>query len=215
MAAKGSSSKANENGDPMAEVAEIIATDVENLRPSQLAVLELLSSLEDMATEDTDTRAFTGDDIAAILMAENEADMWEADELPRFNAKVLSGCELSIYGIEVKFSDDPEIESGLIGPASRRKMYLLVHSARLTTAAGNTVYKLPEVGDEFVWNTSARFIVAKLYWLQKRGRFDNGASVRARIQGTDLGSGKSVEKLKTLDMPAMAGQAVQPDEAPF
>jgi hypothetical protein len=211
MAFKDKSKATTENDDAMAEVEQIITADVQTLRPSQRAVLELLTGLENIATEDTESVGFFGDDIAGILMAEDEAAMWEADELPRYNAKVLSGCELDMYGYEVKFSDDPEIVSGLVGPSSMRKMYLLVRSARLNTAALNgSVYRLPEIGDEFVWNTSARFIVAKLYWLGKRGRFDNGSTVKARIHGTDLGAGKSVEKLKLLDVPAMAGQLAEP-----
>jgi hypothetical protein len=189
------------SAEQIAEVEEIINADVETLRPSQRAVLELLSGLEGLATEDTDTSGgFFGDDIAAILMADDEATMWEADELPRINAKVLSGCELDLYGWDVRFSDSPDIVTGLIGPNSKRKMYLLVKSARLNDSGDNKgMYRLPEVGEEFTWNTSARFIVAKLYWLAKRGRFDNGSAVKARIKGTPLGGGKSVEKLKPLE----------------
>lgn len=212
MAGKGNAKDTAQDDTTTAEVEEIINADVQTLRPSQRAVLELLTWLENIATEDTETTGgFFGDDIAAILTAPDEATMLDADELPRYNAKVLSGCELDIYGIEAKFSDDPEITSGLIGPHSKRKMYLLVRSARLNTASQNgTVYRLPEIGEEFVWNTSARFIVAKLYWYAVRGRFDNGGSVKMRIQGTDLGAGKSVEKLKALDSPIMAGTAEPP-----
>jgi hypothetical protein len=210
MAAKGNQSEKPATDDAMAEAVQIIEADVKTLRPSQRAVLELLSGLENLATEDTEEKGFSGDDIAAILMADDEAAMWDADELPRINAKVLSGSEIDIYGWEVKFSDDPEITTGLIGPQSLRKMYLLVRSARLNDAGATTVYKLPNVGEEFVWNTSARFIVAKLYWLAKRGRFDNGGTVKARIEGTDLGAGKSVEKLKPLDMATMAQTAEPP-----
>lgn len=191
----------------MAAVERIINADVQTLRPSQKAVLEFLSTLENMATEDTDARGFSGDDIAAILMAENEAEMWDADELPRINAKVLSGCDLDLYGYQVKFSDDPEITTGLIGPRSKRKMYLLVSAARLNTSGQAAVYRLPEVGEEFTWNTSARFIVSKLFWLNAHGRFDNGGSVKARIVGTDLGGGKSVEKLKVIDGVTLVGSA--------
>jgi hypothetical protein len=194
----------------MAEAEEIITADVQTLRPSQRAVLSLLTELENIATEDTESKGFSGDDIAGILMAENEAVMWEADELPRINAKVLSGSEIEIYGWEVKFSDDPEIVTGLIGPSTRRKMYLLVRSTRLNDAGQSSVYKLPDVGEEFVWNTSARFIVAKLYWLLKHGNFDDKRTVKARIVGTDLGAGKSVEKLKPLSTITMSA-----GEAPF
>lgn len=210
MAGKDKPNTKAENGDTTAEVETIITADVETLRPSQRAVLELLSGLENLATEDTDTGGFFGDDIGAILLADDETAMWDADELPRLNAKVLSGCQLAIYGWEVKFSDNPDIESGLIGPKQRRKMYLLVKSARLNDSGASSLYKLPEIGEEFTWNTSARFIVAKLYWLRARGRFDNGGSVKVEIKGTDLGGGKSVEKLKPLDLPMMAGQAEEP-----
>jgi hypothetical protein len=214
MATKRNAQDDSQNGDTTAAVEEIINADPKTLRPAQRAVLELLSWLENIATEDTTdaTGGFFGDDIAAILTAPDEATMLEADELPRYNAKVLSGCELDIYGIEAKFSDSPEIVSGLIGPQTNRKMYLLVRSARLNKSGNGNVYKLPEVGEEFVWNTSARFIVAKLYWYAVRGRFDNGGAVKMRIQGTDLGAGKSVEKLKALDSPVLAGTT---DEAPF
>lgn len=212
MARKDNPQNGTENDDTTAAVEEIINADPKALRPSQRAVLELLSWLENIATEDTETTGgFFGDDIAAILMAPDEATMLDADELPRYNAKVLSGCELDIYGIEAKFSDDPEIVSGLIGPQTHRKMYLLVRSARLNNAGQSNVYRLPDIGEEFVWNTSARFIVAKLYWYAIRGRFDNGGGgVKMRIQGTDLGAGKSVEKLKPLDAPVMAGTTEPP-----
>lgn len=210
MVAKRNEKQDATTDDTMAAAVEIIEANVETLRPAQRAVLELLSGLEDMATEDTDERGFFGDDIAAILNADDEAAMWDADELPRINAKVLSGSEIEIFGWEVKFSDSDEIVTGLIGPQNRRKMYLLVRSARLNDTGAGSLYKLPNVGEEFAWNTSARFIVAKLYWLAKRGRFDNGHTVMARIEGTDLGGGKSVEKLKPLTAPTMRQTAEPP-----
>jgi hypothetical protein len=199
-----------EENDAMAEVMEIVNAEVATLRPTQLAVLEMLSGLENIATEDTEPKGFSGDDIAAILMAEDEATMWDADELPRINAKVLSGCDLDVYGYDVKFSDSEEITTGLIGPVSKRKMYLLVKSARISDAGQTKVYRLPGIGEEFQWNTSARFIVAKLYWLGIHGKFDNGSPVKCRIQGTDLGGGKSVEKLKELDRMAVNATAEPP-----
>lgn len=216
MAAKDKAQNGTENGaevdETRAQVEEIINADPKTLRPSQRAVLELLTWLENYATEDTDDTSggFFGDDIAAILTAPDEATMLEADELPRYNAKVLSGCELEVFGIEVKFSEDPDIKSGLIGPQTGRKLFLLVQSARLNNSGQTSVYKLPEVGEDFTWNTSARFIVAKLYWYATHGRFDSGGSVKLRIQGTDLGAGRSVEKLKALTAPVMAGTTSEP-----
>jgi hypothetical protein len=195
------------------EVEEILETPVDKMRPTQRAVYEMLLGIEQIATEDTEDRGAIGEDVARILLAETSEEMWDADELPRYNAKVLSGCELEIYGFEAKFSTDPEITSGLIGPQSHKKMYLLVKSARLNANGQDDIYRLPEIGEEFQWNTSARFIVAKLYWMLKHGKFDNGQAVKARIQGTELGGGKSVEKLKDLSSPAtVQGKA---EEVPF
>jgi len=192
-----------------AEVEGIINADVSTLRPSQRAVLQMLHLMESIATEEKDDEAF-GEDIAGILMAETEAEMWDADDKPRYNAKVLSGCELDLYGIDVKFSNDPTINSGLIAPQSRRKMYVTSQASRLNNNGKVALYRLPEVGEEFQWNTSARFIVAKLIWLQTHGRFDNGGTVKVRLDGTDLDGGKEVVKLKEYGSPVMAGQTEEP-----
>lgn len=210
MAGKDKTPTTEPNDDAMAKVEEIINAEVAKLRPSERALLDMLTRLEDIATDDIDSQRFAGDDIARILLAESEDEMWEADELPKINAKVLSGCDLQIFGYEVKFSNDPMITTVLIGPKTKRKMYLLVHSARLNSNGQDTTYRLPEVGEQFAWNTSARYIVAKLYWMGSRGRFDNGGSVSASIVGTPLGGGKSVEKLKPLGMATVAGTAEPP-----
>lgn len=210
MAGKDKTPTTDQNDEALAKVEEIINAEVASLRPSERALLDMLTRLEDIATEDTENRAFAGDDIARILLADTEDEMWEADELPRINAKVLSGCDLQIFGIEVKFSDDPKITTILVGPKSKRKMYLLVHSVRLNSNGQDKTYRLPDVGEEFAWNTSARYIVAKLFWMASRGRFDGTGSVSASIVGTDLGGGKSVEKLKPLGMVTVAASAEPP-----
>ena len=90
-------------------------------------------------------------------------------------------------------------------------MYLLIHSELLNSAGGlGAIYKLPSVGEAFTWNTSARYIVAKLYREMKFGRFDNGGYVDVRIEGTDLGHGKSIEKLALVGAPTMAGTTEPP-----
>jgi hypothetical protein len=212
--------KGSGNGDqPTTDVATTDPTAV-TLRPAQRAFLEMLSALGQIATEDT-SNDFAGDDLAGILLAETEEQMWSGDEKPQLNAKVLSGCELDISGFEAKFSNDTpsadgtEIQTILVDPATGRKLYLLVHSTRLNRAGNEQVYRLPEPGDEFVWNTSARYVVAKLFWFWQHGYFNNGGTVKARIQGTDLGAGKSVEKLKDLSAPMVGGQTEQAAEAPF
>jgi hypothetical protein len=175
-----------------------------------------------MATlEETETR-FTGDDIIPILEAEDEAAMWDADERPRYNAKMLSGCTLEITGFDVKFSGstDEDIKTPFVDPASGKQMYLLVGSVRLNNSGEKKEIRLPEVGEEFTWNTSARNIVGKLFWMLRHGWFDNGAPpVRLRIEGTELAGGKkSVEKLKQLDahtVVTIERERGQRDDTPF
>jgi hypothetical protein len=201
------------------ETVSTVEGKTAELRPAQRAVMDMLRKMEQAATVDAGDsgQAFAGDDIASILLAETEEQMWESDELPGFNAKVISGCELEIHGFEIKFSNSvsQEISTMFIGPETGRKMYLLVHSARLNRAGNEQKYKLPEVGEEFVWNTSARYIVGKLFWMWQHGYFANGGTVKCRIQGTDLGDGKSVEKLKELSAPTVGGVTEQASEPPF
>jgi hypothetical protein len=193
------------------EVENIVSADAKTLRPSQRAVLQMLNLMESIAIEEKDDEAF-GEDIAAILLAEDEATMWDADNKPRYNAKVLSGCELELYGIDVKFSNDPKIDSSLIAPISKKKMYVMIQASRLNNNGKVNLYRLPEVGEEFQWNTSARFIVAKLMWLLTHKKFDDGASVKVRLDGTDLDGGKEVVKLQEFGSPVLTGQA---EEVPF
>jgi len=215
MAKNGNQQTTDPTDEMAAEVIAIIDAKAETLKPYQRALLEMLTRLEDIATEDTGGTRYVGEDLFNILSAASLEEMWEGDELPGYNAKILSGCNLIIYGVDVKFSrqneGDEEISSILIGPKSKRKMYLLVHSARIDNAATHArTYRLPEPGDDFTWNTSARYIVAKLFWLLSHGYFDGDKSFSCRIQGTALGAGKTVEKLKELTAAGMVGTAEPP-----
>jgi hypothetical protein len=212
MAGKGNTAKDTET--------QVATAEAQAMRPAQQAFREMLRDLASVATESTDD--FAGDDLFAILSAETDEQMWDGDEQPTINAKVLSGCEIEVFGFEVKFSKaqqsaDPAeaIQTILVDPATGRNMYLLVRSARLNRTGNEQVYRLPEVGEQFTWNTSARYIVAKLYKLGTWGRFANGHTVKCRIQGTDLGAGRSVEKLKDLSAPTVGGATEQAAEPPF
>jgi hypothetical protein len=180
--------------------------------PSAFALL--VRKMGQIATMDEANPSITGDDIIPILEADTEEEMWDADERPQYNAKLLSGCVIQVYGIEVKFGtgDNTDIKTPFVDPESGRQMYLLVHSARLTVAGEKKEYRLPEVGELFTWNTSARNIVGKLMWMLNHGWFDPGhAPVQFRIEGTPLQGGKSIEKIKKLDEPII----MQSAELPF
>lgn len=178
------------------------------------AFAKLVIKMAGMATLDESEGRVSGQDIIPILEAETEEDMWDADERPGYNAKILSGCELNLYGFEVKFGtgEDSDIKTPFVDPGSGRQMYVLVESARISdTGDKRKEYRLPDVGDRFVWNTSARNIVGKLFWMLDHGWFDPGHSpVQILIKGTPLGGGRSVEKLKKLPGASMNASAELP-----
>jgi hypothetical protein len=178
----------------------------------------LIRKMSAMAELEAAQGSASGIDIIPILEAETEEEMWDADERPTYNAKTLSGCELQIYGFSVKFGtggDDTDITTPFIDSKSRQ-MYLLIEAARINKAGEKKEVRLPEVGEVFSWNTSARNIVGKMFWMLEHGWFDEGARpVQLRIEGTPLGGKKSVEKLKPLTPVTVGGRASQPDDAPF
>lgn len=184
------------------------------------AFQKLIIKMAGMATLEEGNKTPSGLDIIPILEAETEEEMWDADERPGWNAKLLSGCAIQIYGFEVKFSasaEDNEITTPFIDPASKRQMYLLIESARINRSGEKKEYNLPDVGERFTWNTSARNIVGKLFWMLDHGWFDTSPAggakaIMLRIEGTKLpGSGnRSVEKLKPLDTAPVNASAEPP-----
>jgi hypothetical protein len=161
----------------------------------------LLRKMAAMATmEETQGTSGTTEDIDRILAAEDESEMWESDELAKWNATKLSGCDLQTLGFEVKFSGgaNSDIKTPFVDPETQKQMFLLVHSFRVNGSGNTKEYNLPPVGEIFTWNTSARNIVPKFFWMLAHGWFDEGAKpVRFRIVGTKTSAG-SVEKLKEL-----------------
>lgn len=162
---------------------------------------KLLRKMAGMATlEETQGIGAGNEDINRILDAETEAEMWDSDELAKWNATKLSGCDLQTLGFEVKFSPgtDEEIKTAYVDPDTGKQMFLLVHSFRVNGAGNTKEYNLPAIGEVFTWSTSARNIVPKFFWMLAHGWFDDGAKpVRFRIVGTKTKAG-SVEKLKEL-----------------
>jgi hypothetical protein len=171
----------------------------------------LVRKMANMATLTEKSGVVTGEDIIPILMAEDEEEMWDADERARYNAKTLSGCALQIIGFEVKFSDgsDESISTPFVDPSTGKQMYLLVSAFRINKSGEKKETRLPELGEVFTWNTSARNIVGKLFWMLNHGWFDPGANpVRLIIEGTNLGGTKSVEKLKRFTGEVIQGEAI-------
>lgn len=164
------------------------------------AFQRLIARMDLEATMDSEEGRFSGDDLNQILEAETEEEMWEADERGPLNTKHLAGCELDLLDVKVKYSrGDNDMATPFI-TAEGRKMYLLVTAVRLSDAGEKKHLNLPGIGEQFQFNTSARFIVAKLIWLVDHGKidYDTGAHTECVIIATDLGSGNAVNKIKPL-----------------
>lgn len=171
---------------------------------------EMLRTMSLVAQQDQQTAGFSGDDLNAILSAETEEEMWEADERGPLNFQHLAGCEIAIIDLTVKYSrggSAASISTPFVahiempdGSTDTRKMYFLVKAVRVTGAGEKKLLRLPPVGEEFEANTSARFVAAKLWWFYSKGMIDStrGKSLMCRVEETDLGDGTGVLKLKPL-----------------
>jgi hypothetical protein len=208
----------------MAEKAPAKATtDTTVTAPSPAQMM-----LRKMAGMVTDNKTSI-EDLNAILNATDE-EFWDSDERASINAKTLSGCVIEISGFEVRYGEgaigDEDIVTPFIDPRNGRQMYLMVTSTIIDKRAQNKLYVLPKEHEEFQWNTSARYIVAKLMSASNRGWFDAGKPpLRVRIIGTAIGGKRQVEKLKSADAPYVvstvatgpngSSDAPPPDEPPF
>ena len=201
-------------------------------QPAQTAVVvapspfaRLLVRMAGMAVMNATERKTSGEDLNSILEA-SEEDFWDSDEKQPINAKTLSGCIIQINGYRVLFGEgaigDDDITSPFIDPNTNRQMYLMVESTIIDKRGQDKMYVLPDEHVTFEWNTSARYIVAKIFRMTDFGWFDNGKPpVRVLIKGTPIKNGKQkVEKLKSpdgapLSVSYLTPDSPEPDEAPF
>jgi len=176
------------------------AVDITSMRtPSPFTAMIGAMSVE--ATMETDT-AFSGDDInlTAILTAESDDEIWDADERGPLGFRDLAGCQLAIIDLQVKLSrggvrpDGEEIRS-VFTTDDGQQMYLLLTCIRTAeTGDESKRINLPAIGEQFQANTSARYLVAKLWRFYQLGRIDisSGARLECRVKGIPLGDGKEV-----------------------
>lgn len=194
----------NQNGEVSGEV-------VQDTRARVARITALMAREATMADEETE---FLGDDILAIFEAETEDEMWEADNRTPLNAKTLEGCEVTVTAVNVKWSRRNDIKTMFRHTDERtgevRNMYLWVEGYRTRkTGAEDKRVVLPEIGEVFHFDTSARFVVAKLLWLYVHGEInpDMGASRNLRFDATDLGGGEKVVKLSKVEPSAVRATA--------
>jgi hypothetical protein len=193
------------------------ATDGTIVAPSPAELM--LRKMAGMATADFDQRKNSVDDLNVILDASDE-EFWDSDERIAISAKTLSGCVIEIRDFDVKYGDsavgDDDITSPFISPDGRQ-MYLLIEASMIDKRQQvEKLLKLPEVGEIFQFNTSARYVVAKIMSAHNRGWLDDNRTLRVRVVGTPIKNGKQrVEKLKEADAPYVASGVVQSEEVPF
>lgn len=173
----------------------------------------MLSDMSIIATVEAEDATFMGDALAAIYTAESDDDIWDADMSGPLNAQHLAGCELALYDLSVKFSRGgrDDIKTPWVTPEGKQ-MYVLVTAARISNAGAKRHVNLPEVGEQFQFNTSAQFLTAKLFTFWKRGRFGSGVTMKAGIQSTDLGNGQAVLKLVRVTDRVVQGNVVKRDD---
>lgn len=198
MAAKGNTA------DESANVPDI--TSIRARNPFTLMV----ASMAMEATMETEAEAFAGDDVnlTAILTAETDEELWDADERGPLGFRDLAGCEIAILDLAVKFSRNPirptgeEIKS-VFTDDKGKQMYLLLTCVRIgETGDESKKIRLPAIGEQFQANTSARYLVAKLWRFYERGHIAPGANppvrLECRVRATDLGGDQAVLKLRPI-----------------
>jgi hypothetical protein len=161
----------------------------------------MVHAMTQVATADETGGRFSGDDLTAILSAETDEEIWEADDRPPLNFQHLAGCEIEIIDFSVKYSrgSSPNIVTPFTAEDGR-KMYLLCTVQRLSRAGEKKILRLPDPGEVFVANTSARYVVAKIWAFWAKGKIDPqaGTSLRCMVQETDLGGDQAVLKLRPI-----------------
>lgn len=173
------------------------------VKPPTPFEIMLQAMANDAMAEDA---SFGGDDLNAILSAETEQELFESDDRPPLNFQHLAGCELSIIGFDVKFSraNNSSIQTPFVWRDDRgneKKMYLLVKCVRISDSGNKkSVVRLPAIGEAFTANTSARYVVAKLWRAMILGLVDEnaGRSWECMVQETELGDETAVLKLKEI-----------------
>lgn len=158
------------------------------------AFADMIANMSAMAQYESAESRFEGDDILSILTAEDEEEMWESDDNGPQNARNLANCELNVTELSFKFSrGSREMETAFVD-AEGRRMYAVVTCVRVSEAGKKPHLNLPGIGEVFKFNTSARFVVSKLYWLYAHNKLPRLVT----ISSTDLGDGTAVLKLKPI-----------------
>lgn len=162
----------------------------------------MVRAMDMEATADEESNFLALESVNAILSAEEDADIWDADERGPLNFQHLAGCDIRITDVHVKYSRSTTINTPYAvtdDHGATKKMYLLVTVVRTSAETEMPLIRLPEPGEAFQVNTSAQFVVPKIWAFYVKGRInpDNGASLAAYVKSIPLDdSGQKVIKLR-------------------
>lgn len=170
-------------GKSNSEIDRTISGEVMEHAMFQRLLRDLSSRAEIDATESRGDQA-TIATVEAILAAAESGDetaIWEAGEFVNVGGRDLADIEQEVISFTVKFGNRDDVESVFMDTEGR-KFFLLITSRRLDT------------GEEFIWNTSAPDIVAKLIAFDRVGKLP----LQCKIVAIPLGGGRTFLRLKPV-----------------
>jgi hypothetical protein len=137
------------------------------------------------AESEAQTRGF---EIAAsqmdkLLSAEDEAALWEADNIGTINGMDAAGIEIQVHSISFAKSAD-EFDAPL-------GVYALIKAQRLSN------------GEEILINTGSPLIITKLYAFERAGRLP----LECKVEALKIAGGNTVLKLRPIPVRAVQGSA--------
>jgi hypothetical protein len=163
--------------------------------PFQQMVSEMYQRAE---LERDETTGISEEILDDILTADTLEDMQRASERKPLGGRDLAGLRQQVIDFTCKFGtsvdEDPEMSNRFEHDGKR--MFLWVTAVRLDDPADSFDPVQPQVkfGETFLWNTSAPFVVAFLWSMQKKGMLP----AYGTIDATELRGGRSVLRWKPL-----------------
>jgi hypothetical protein len=157
----------------------------------------MIRAMDMEATADEESNFVVLDTVNAILDAESDEEIWEADERGALNFQHLAGCDILITDVHVKYgAGTSDIQTPYVW--EDKKMYLLVTVVRTSAATERPEIRLPEPGEAFTINTSATYVVPKIWAFYTKGKInpDTGAKLACYVKSVPLDGGKAVIKLR-------------------
>lgn len=136
--------------------------------------------------------------VTAILEAQTEDDVWDADKGGLLAAQNLVGTEVEIRSLIMRDRPNGEIDPGFFGTK-----YALMEAVALAVPEDVEATTGLQPGDEFVMDTGVATFISKVRWFEANGKMP----VRGMIKGIGTASGNTVIQFTRPPKRAVQGQA--------